>query len=101
MQFIIVARDYKDNEALKRRLKEREAHIALSDKAIKTGQQIFGGAMLDEDNQMCGSVMVVDFPSREKIDEWLKNEPYVTGEVWEDIEVMSYKVGPSFEHMIK
>ncbi len=33
---------------------------------------------------MNGSIMFVDYPSEEAInEEWLKNEPYITGKVWE------------------
>jgi uncharacterized protein YciI len=100
MQFIIIARDYKDSEALKRRLASREAHIRLSDQAIKRGEQLFGAAMLNEEEQMCGSVMIVDFPSRKALDQWLKNEPYVTKEIWQNIEIIPAAIGPSFQSLL-
>jgi uncharacterized protein YciI len=31
--------------------------------------------------------LYVDFASREALDQWLKNDPYVIGGVWVDIEV--------------
>jgi uncharacterized protein YciI len=40
---------------------------------------------------MIGSVVLADFPSREEFDEWLAGDPYVTGEVWQDIEVRPYR----------
>ncbi len=100
MQFLVIARDGKNKNALQRRLNARERHIALSDEAIKKGEQIFGAAMLNENKEMCGSVMVVDFPDRESLNKWLENEPYVKGNVWDQIEVMPCKIGPSFEHII-
>lgn len=100
MQFVIIARDYKDEEALSRRLAARSAHIELSNKAIAKGEQLFGVAMFNEKNEMCGSVMVVNLPSRKQVDEWLKNEPYITGKVWEHFEVIPCKVGPSFEALV-
>jgi len=96
MQFIVIAQDYAGKDALARRLAAREAHIALSDKAILSGEQIFGVAMLDAEGNMCGSVMIVNFPARSDVDKWLEQEPYVTGKVWEKIEVRPCKVGPSF-----
>jgi uncharacterized protein YciI len=40
--------------------------------------------------------MVMDFPSRAELDEWLKVEPYVVGKVWERVEVFKAKVPPIF-----
>ena len=96
MQFVIIAKDYTDADALDRRMAARAAHLALSDEAAKRGEQLMGAAMLDADGKMVGSTMVVDFPTRADVDAWLDEEPYVTGNVWEHIEVTVCKVGPSF-----
>src|SRR4051812_38692256 len=94
MQFIVVAHDYKD--ALERRLAVRAAHVKLGDTLKAEGKHLYGVVLLDDDAKMRGSVLIVDFPSREELDDWLKIEPYVTGKVWEKIEVIPCKVGPSF-----
>jgi hypothetical protein len=40
-------------------------------------------------------MIVCDFPSRDELEEqWLKNEPYVTGNVWKKIEVNRAHVAP-------
>lgn len=96
MQFLILAKDYTDAEALSRRLAARSAHLALSDEAKTRGEQLIGAAMLNTEQQMCGSAMIVDFPSEEQLHKWLEKEPYVTGNVWENIEIIPCKVGPSF-----
>lgn len=97
MQFVIIARDGTDKKALERRMAVRSAHLELSNEAIKRGEQIMGGALLSEEGQMKGSVMIVDFENREELDKWLQVEPYVTGNVWQDIEVIPFRIGPSFE----
>ena len=94
MQFIIIAHDYKDG--LERRLKVRSEHIKFGDKLVLDGKALYGVALLDEKGDMRGSVYIMDFPSREELDAYLRNEPYVTGKVWEKIEVIPCKVGPSF-----
>ena len=101
MQFCLIARDGKDAEALNRRMAARQAHIALSDEAVARGEQIIGVALLDEGGAMNGSVMIVDFPSRQALDEWLASEPYMKAGVWQEIEVLPCRVGPSFAHCIK
>lgn len=82
-------------------MKAREAHIAKSDEAIPKGEQIIGAAILNAEGQMTGSAMIVEFETQEKLEEWLENEPYVIGNVWEDIKVIPCKVGPSFAHCLK
>lgn len=96
MQYLILAYDYKDKEALNRRMRTREAHIELGDQLRSEGKLIFGVAILNDERTMIGSMLVAEFENREKLDEWLKVEPYVTGNVWEKIEVKPCKVGPSF-----
>jgi len=101
MQFVVIGYDENDDQALDRRLAARDAHLALSDEAVQTGEQILGAALLNDDDNMCGSVMVVDFPSRDELDAWLENEPYIKGKVWEKVKVYPCKIGPSFSHLIK
>lgn len=79
----------------------REAHIALSREAVARGEQLVGAALLNESGNMSGSVMIVDFPSRQELEEWLEAEPYVTGGVWRKIEVLPCQLGPSFSHCRK
>jgi len=96
MHFIIIGRDGTDTEALKRRLAVREAHSARIREGIAQSEQIMAAAMLNENEDMCGSVMIVDFESRDALDAWLKDEPYITGNVWEKIEIIPCKIPPVF-----
>lgn len=100
-QFIILAKDGEDEGALERRMAARESHINYSDMAVKIGEQIMGAALLDQNEQMRGSMMIVEFESIEKVQEWLDHEPYITGDVWQHIDIIPCKVGPSFDHLIK
>lgn len=97
---MLIAKDGTDPDALKRRLAAREQHIALGDEAVRTGEQILGCALLNAQDAMCGSVMLVDFEDRAALDRWLEKEPYVTGHVWQDIEIYPCRVGPSFQHVL-
>ena len=96
MQFLVHGYDGTDEKAPERRLAVRAAHIALGDELRASGNYLYAAAMLDEQGQMRGSMIVVDFETREDLDAWLENEPYVTGKVWERIEVQRCQVGPSF-----
>ena len=96
MQFLITAFDGTDSEAGARRMANRTAHLELGDKMIAQGSLLYAAAILNEDDSMVGSSMVVEFPSRSEVDEWLKVEPYVTGGVWKEIEIRKCRTGPAF-----
>ena len=48
--------------------------------------------LLDEAGKMKGSALVMEFPDRAALDEYLKNEPYVVEGVWQKIEVETMNV---------
>ena len=58
----------------------------------EAGNLIAGGAILNEAEQMIGSTLYVEFDSREELDQWLNNDPYVTGGVWKDISVLPIRL---------
>jgi len=92
MQFILIAYDGTDPQALERRLKVREEHLKRIEQLKKAGEFLFGGAILDESGKMAGSTIVYEFPDRLSLDESLKNEPYITGGVWEIIEIKPFRM---------
>jgi hypothetical protein len=91
-QWVVIARDGRDAEALARRMKVRPAHFDALAGLVARGEMLVGGAMLDDEGGMIGSVAVVEFPDRAALDAWLAEEPYVTGDVWRDIEIIPYRV---------
>ena len=100
MQFLVCGYDGDDEAALGRRLRAREDHLALGDELRAKGNMIIGVALLDGDDRMVGSAIVVDFPGRADVDRWLEVEPYVVGDVWRRVEVTPCRVGPSFAHLL-
>ena len=92
MQFLLLAYDGTDPEALQRRLKVRDEHLRKISGLKKNGEFLFGGAILDENGIMTGSMIVYDFPDRETLDERLKNEPYITEGVWEKLEIKPFRM---------
>jgi uncharacterized protein YciI len=92
MQFMVTAYDGKDDDALDRRMSVREAHINGANQLKEAGHLIAGGAILDEAEQMIGSTMFVEFDSKAELDQWLASDPYVTGNVWQDISVLPIRL---------
>ena len=96
MQFLVIGYDGTDDKAPERRLAVREAHLAGVTKMKEEGKAVYGVAILNDREQMIGSALVVDFPTRADVDARLKSEPYVVGDVWRKIEVLPARVPPMF-----
>ena len=91
MLFVVHAYDYTDPEALDRRMAVRGHHLEGAKVLKSNGNFIMGGALLDPDGKMIGSMMVVDFEEESQMNQWLQNDPYVTGKVWEKIDVKPFR----------
>jgi uncharacterized protein len=96
LQFVVIGSDGTDEGALERRMATRDAHLAVISESVANGKQLMGAATMDENGKMNGSVMVMNFESREELDAWLAREPYVTGKVWDKVEVIPCKVPEIF-----
>ena len=91
-QFMVIGRDGSDGEARARRLAARPAHFAGIEGMVAKGEIVSGSAILDQAGNMVGSVVIAEFPSRAELDAWLAREPYVTGGVWQKIEVEPVRI---------
>ncbi|WP_411680695.1 YciI family protein [Clostridium thailandense] len=96
MQFMITAYDGTDKGAYERRLAARERHLKSAEIMASEGKLLYAVAILNEEEKMIGSLMILEFASRDELDEYFKKEPYITGKVWEKIEVKPCKVPPIF-----
>ena len=83
MQFLV--RAYDGEGKLEKRMEVRPRHLAGMQKL--SDHIITAGGLLDEEGKMKGSALVMDFETREGLDEYLANEPYVVEKVWADIRV--------------
>jgi uncharacterized protein YciI len=91
-QYLIIAQDGGDDEALKRRKEVRPLHLAGAKKLKENNNFIIGGAMLDDDGNMRGSIMIVQFETKDDFQKWYDDEPYITGGVWQTVEVKPFRV---------
>ena len=92
MQFILTGYDGTDTEAINRRMAVREEHLSNVRKLKKSGNFIWGGAIIDDDEKMIGSVVLYEFESRSELDNMLKTEPYILGGVWKEIEIEKFRL---------
>lgn len=92
MQFILIAYDSTDSGAPERRLNSRPQHLARIASAKKEGKFLFGGAMLNDNEQMIGSVVLYDVADRAELDDLLKDEPYILNKVWDNIDIKTFRL---------
>ena len=88
MQFLI--KTYDGEGMLENRMAVRPRHLEGMNRLGK--QIICAGGLLDDDGNMKGSALVLDFPDRAALDDYLKHEPYVVEGVWQAIEIEKMNV---------
>lgn len=92
MQFLLIAYDGTDKDALSRRMSVREEHLQQIRILKRSGEFISGGAILDDSGEMIGSSILYEFPDRATLDERLRDEPYITKGVWKKIEIRPFRL---------
>ncbi len=92
MQFLLIAYDGTDQEAFNRRMNARPEHFKKISKLKEAGEFLFGGAILDENDTMIGSMIVYNFPDRAALNERLKDEPYICRNVWQKIDIKPFRL---------
>ena len=79
---------------LEKRLATRPAHLARLQQLDAEGRLIVAGAMpKDPSNPQAGfygSTMIIDFDSREALDAWLQDEPFLKEGVYSHIDVKPF-----------
>ena len=83
VQFVV--RAYDGEGVLEKRLEVRPRHLESIERIRK--HVVCAGGLLDDEGKMKGSLLVMEFESRQELDAYLANEPYVQEHVWERIEV--------------
>ena len=90
--FLLIGRDHPGQP--ERRAAVRDDHLALAKRLHDEGILLHAGALLGEDGAMTGSVMLYRTDSREALDLLLKDEPYITGDVFAEVEITEYRAAP-------
>jgi uncharacterized protein len=92
MQFLLTAYDATDSEALNRRMDSRPEHLEKISVLKRSGEFLFGGAILSDEGKMIGSMIVYEFPDRKTLDEKLKGEPYIYKGIWKTINIVPFRL---------
>ena len=91
-QYLVTGYDYTDEGALERRMNIRPHHLDGAKSLKESGNYVLGGAVLNDEGKMIGSVMVLQFESEEGLEAWKQSEPYITQKIWETVDVKPFKV---------
>jgi uncharacterized protein len=91
-QYLISAFDFQDDTAIDRRMNARPLHIDMMSKLKHTGHYVVGGAILNNEGQMIGSSIIVQFENDQQLSAWLAEEPYLLQKVWERVDVKPFRV---------
>ncbi len=91
-QYLVTGYDYTDVGALERRMNVRPDHIASLKQLKEKGNYLLGGAMLNDEGKMIGSTMVLQFETAAELEIWKQNEPYITQNIWESVDIKPFKV---------
>ncbi|MBN1108116.1 MAG: hypothetical protein JXR66_06130 [Bacteroidales bacterium] len=92
MQFLLVAYDGTDEGAPERRMRSRPEHLEKMVLVKKTGKFLCGGAILNDQGAMIGSMILYETENREELDRLLKDEPYIYNKVWEKIDIRPFRM---------
>ncbi len=93
MQYLVIA--YDNENALDKRMASRPAHVEATQKLMAEGKIVSACALI-EDDIMVGSSVLTNFETEDEFNEWLENEPYVKGGVWdmEEIQIVPVRIMP-------
>jgi uncharacterized protein len=92
MQFLILGYDAPHPDALAHRMEIRPQHLEFIKSYKERGELLTGGAQLDSEGQMKGSMLVLEFSSEQELEYYLANEPYIVNKVWQTYEVIPFKM---------
>lgn len=91
MQFTIIARDDTAAGTLEKRLANRDMHLERIHALKAEGTIIDGGAMLDAEGRMIGSIVLCEVPDRAALDALIADEIYYRQGVWKDIDILPFR----------
>lgn len=91
MQYVIHAYDRTDADALDRRMAVRPAHLDYVRQLKADGQFLVGGALLDADGRMIGSMLMLDLETEEQLTNYLNTDPYIVQSIWDKIDVKPFR----------
>jgi len=86
MRVAVICRDRPNS--LETRMANREAHLAY---VRETGAVELGGPFLNEQGQMCGSLLILSVDSLQDARDWAAGDPYAKAGLFDSVTVDEWK----------
>ncbi|WP_108813397.1 YciI family protein [Loktanella sp. Alg231-35] len=86
MRFALMTQDKPG--ALQTRMDNRDAHLAY---IADTGVVEMAGPLLDDDGQMCGSLIVLEVADLAAAQGWADNDPYAKAGLFSNVTLRAWK----------
>ena len=86
MRFALMTKD--KSGALQTRMDNRDAHLAY---IAETGVVEMAGPVLDDDGQMCGSLIVLEVEDLAAAQAWAAGDPYAKAGLFSDVTLRAWK----------
>ena len=85
MRIALIAKDKPG--ALEVRKANREAHVAY----LKSTDAVeMAGPFLNENGDMCGSLIILDMPDMDAAEAWAANDPYKLADLFDSVELIEW-----------
>ena len=84
MLFAIYALDKEDSIQL--RMDTRESHLSY----LANSPLVFAGPLLDDQGNMCGSLIVLEMEDISQVKNFTDNDPYVIAGLFENVEIRRF-----------
>ena len=88
MQFLVTAHD--GEGMYEKRMSVRPRH--LENLAALVDHVVCAGGLINDDGLLAGSMLVMEYDTRDQLDEYLADEPYIREKVWEDVRIEQINV---------
>ena len=85
MRFALIAKDKPG--AIEIRKSNRDAHVAY----LKSTDAVeMAGPFLDENGEMCGSLIILDLPDMAAAEAWAAQDPYKAADLFQSVEITAW-----------
>ena len=85
MRFALIAKDKPG--ALDVRKANRDAHVAY----LKSSDAVeMAGPFLDDNGEMCGSLIILDLPDMAAAEAWAAQDPYKAADLFKSVEITAW-----------
>jgi uncharacterized protein len=91
MLYFVVAHDGTDPEAPERRRRVRPEHLEAIKPSVESGTVQLGGAILDDDGGMIGSILLIEAEDEAAARHLIDNDIYSRERVWQKIEIYPFR----------